>query len=82
VPGAYGGLWRARREVRLCSFAVFIGGEVLPKFVQIALCIIEIGAARLIYIIIQYKTFLCLSLPPLCYIMVLLDYLIVLCFLI
>jgi hypothetical protein len=55
---------------------------VLPKLVQIALCMIEIRAARLIYIIIRYETFLCISLPPLFHMVVLLDHLMVLYFLV
>jgi hypothetical protein len=54
---------------------------MLLKLVQIALCVIEMRATRLIYIIIRYETFLCLSLPPLYYIIVLLDHFIVFYFL-
>ena len=46
---------------------------MLPKLVQNALYIIEIRAVRLIYIIIRYKT-LCLSVLPLCHMMVFLDH--------
>jgi hypothetical protein len=57
VPGAYGGLG----GILLRFFS--LGGEVLPKLVQHALCIIE-ERDRLIYIIIRYETSSCLPSSP------------------
>jgi hypothetical protein len=74
--------WEGRGGETLFFCCFHRGGEALPKLVQIALCIIEMRAARLIYIIIRYKSFLRLLFSFLCYAMVLLDHFIVLCFLV